>query len=56
MKQFYENYRHNEILQPMVAEIGWTHNVRIMSKCKNDLEREFYIRMTRKNSRKYKTN
>ncbi len=48
MKQFYENYRHNEILQPLVAEIGWTHNVLIMSKCKDDLEREFYIRMTRK--------
>lgn len=48
MKQFYETYRENEILQPMVAEIGWTHNVLIMSKCKDDLEREFYIRMTRK--------
>lgn len=48
MKQFYEIYRNNEILQPMVAEIGWTHNVLIMSKCKDNLEREFYIRMTRK--------
>jgi predicted nuclease of restriction endonuclease-like (RecB) superfamily len=48
MKQLYETYRHNEFLQPMVAEIGWTHNVRIMSKCKDDLERKFYIRMTRK--------
>ena len=32
----------------MVAEIGWAHNVVIMEKCKNSLEREFYIRMTRK--------
>jgi len=48
MKQFYETYRSNENLQPLVAEIGWTHNVLIMSKCKDDLEREFYIRMTRK--------
>lgn len=32
----------------MVAEIGWTHNTIIFSKCKDDLEREFYIRMTRK--------
>jgi predicted nuclease of restriction endonuclease-like (RecB) superfamily len=31
-----------------VAEIGWTHNLVIMEKCKNDLEREFYLRMTRK--------
>jgi predicted nuclease of restriction endonuclease-like (RecB) superfamily len=29
MKQFYEKYRHNEILQPLVAEIGWTHNILI---------------------------
>lgn len=32
----------------MVREIGWTHNVIIMMNCRNDLEREFYIRMTRK--------
>jgi len=48
MKQFYEVYRENTILQPLVAEIGWTHNILIMSKCKGDLQREFYIRMTRK--------
>jgi predicted nuclease of restriction endonuclease-like (RecB) superfamily len=42
MKQFYETYQHNEFLQPMVAEIGWTHNTLIMSKCKDDLQREFY--------------
>ncbi len=46
MKQFYETYRNNEILQPLVAEISWSHNVQIMTKCKDDLEREFYIRMT----------
>jgi len=48
MRQLYQVYRNNEILPPMVAEIGWTHNVIIMEKCKDDLEREFYIRMTRK--------
>ncbi len=32
----------------MVAEIGWTHNLIIMEKCKDDLQREFYIRSTRK--------
>ena len=32
----------------MVAEIGWAHNILIFEKCKDDLEREFYIRMTRK--------
>ena len=32
----------------MVREIGWSHNVVIMEKCKDDLEREFYIQMTQK--------
>jgi len=48
MRKFYLNYRNLEKLAPMVQEIGWTHNVIIMEKCKDDLEREFYIRMTRK--------
>ena len=32
----------------MVAEIAWTHNLIILEKCKDDLEREFYLRMTRR--------
>jgi len=31
----------------MVRLIGWSHNVVIFEKCKDDLEREFYIRMTK---------
>jgi predicted nuclease of restriction endonuclease-like (RecB) superfamily len=48
MRQFYSNYIAEPKLQPMVGEIGWTHNLIIMANCKNDLEREFYIRMARK--------
>ncbi|OUL20557.1 hypothetical protein BV378_29545 [Nostoc sp. RF31YmG] len=48
MRDFYLTYHSKEILPPMVAEIGWTHNIVILEKCKDDLEREFYIRMTRK--------
>ena len=48
MRSFYLSYSQNEKLQPLVAEIGWTHNLVIMEKCKDDLEREFYLRMTRK--------
>ena len=48
MKQFYEHYNQNPILQPMVAELGWAHNVVIMGKCKNDFQREFYMLMTKK--------
>lgn len=31
-----------------MQEIGWAHNRIIMEKCNNDLEREFYIKMTKK--------
>jgi len=48
MKQFYENYKDSLILQPLVAEIAWTHNLVIMQKCKNEQEREFYMLMTKK--------
>lgn len=37
MRDFYLAYRENEKLQPMVAEIGWTHNLVIFEKCKDDL-------------------
>lgn len=48
MRQLYLAYRGKPKLQPLVAEIGWTHNVIILTECKSDLEKEFYIRMTRK--------
>jgi len=48
MREFYLAYRENEKLTPLVAEIGWTHNLVVMEKCKDDLEREFYLRMTRR--------
>lgn len=48
MKLFYESYEGKEKLAPLVREIGWSHNIVIMEKCKDDLEREFYLRMARK--------
>lgn len=48
MRQFYLEYHKSERLQPLVGEIAWAHNIAIMSKCKDPLEREFYLRMTRK--------
>jgi len=47
MKLFYENYSSSQKLAPLVREIGWTHNVIVFEKCKDDLEREFYILMTK---------
>ena len=48
MREFYLLYRDVERVQPLVAQIGWTHNLVILQRCKDPLEREFYIRMTRK--------
>jgi hypothetical protein len=45
-RSFYLGYEKNEKLQPLVAEIGWTHNHIILEKSKDDLEREFCPRMT----------
>lgn len=48
MRNFYLNYRDSEKLAPMVREISWSNNVVIMEKCKDDLQREFYIQMTKR--------
>jgi len=48
MRQFHLEYREHEKLQRLVGEIAWSHNLVIMGKCKDPLEREFYLRMTRK--------
>lgn len=48
MRQFYIEYHKNIKLQPLVGEISWAKHLVIMSRCKDMLEREFYIRMTRK--------
>jgi predicted nuclease of restriction endonuclease-like (RecB) superfamily len=48
MRIFYLTYKDSKKLQPLVAEISWTKNIVIMEKCKDDLEREFYIKMTKK--------
>lgn len=44
MRLFYETYRESPILQRLVAEIPWGHNLVIMSKAKTDEKREYYIR------------
>jgi len=46
MRQFYNEYAENEKLQPLVREISWSKNLLVMSRCKDDLEREFYLRAT----------
>lgn len=48
MRNFYLNYTESKILAPLVREISWVKNIIIMEKCKDDLEREFYLKMTKK--------
>ncbi|MBE7548267.1 MAG: DUF1016 domain-containing protein [Planctomycetia bacterium] len=48
MRKFYLQYKNNEKLAPLVQEIGWAHNIVIIESCKDNLEREFYIRMIKK--------
>ena len=48
MRNFYVLYHQHPKLQPLVAEISWAKHLMIMSGCKDDLEREFYIRMTKR--------
>ena len=45
MMQFYETYRGQGKLAPLVRELSWTHNLLIMSRSKRDEERDFYLRM-----------
>ena len=48
MAQFYAEYHVVENLVPLVREISWSKHVSILKKCKDNFEREFYIRSTRK--------
>ncbi|KAF0151344.1 MAG: putative nuclease [Ignavibacteria bacterium] len=47
MRSFYSEYCNSLILPPMVAEIGWAHNVVIMEKCKEENERAFFLKITK---------
>jgi len=50
MKQFYETYSYlGEKLPTLLAEIGWSHNRRIMS-LKTPEEREFYLKLCAENN------
>lgn len=48
MKGLYETYTASEKLAPLAREISWSLNLVILERCTDPLEREFYLRMTRK--------
>lgn len=45
MRQFYEVYREDKTLSPLVRELPWTHNLLILSKCSSQEERGFYLHL-----------
>jgi predicted nuclease of restriction endonuclease-like (RecB) superfamily len=44
MRQFYETYRTDEKVSPLVTQLPWTHNLLVLSRCRTPEEREFYLR------------
>lgn len=48
MRNFYSTYADNEKLAPLVREIGWSQNVVIFEKCKDNFERQYYLSITKK--------
>jgi len=49
MKKLYLEYKDKPKVQPLVAQIPWSHNLIILDKTKNDYEKEYYCRMVVKN-------
>ena len=48
MRQFFETYRDEEKVVPLVRQLPWTHNLIIMGQSKRPEEREFYLRLASK--------
>ena len=48
MKKFYLTYNGNQKIQPLVGEISRSNHVVILDKCKDDFEREFYLKLCSK--------
>lgn len=46
MAQFYSEYQGVVNLVPLVREISWSKHITILKKCKDDLQRQFYIQAT----------
>jgi len=47
-RQFFLEYRHLPILQQLVGEIPWGHNILIIQKIKSEEERRFYVEASAK--------
>ncbi len=45
MKQFFETYKDDEFVSPLVTQISWTNHLLILSGCKTADERHFYMEL-----------
>ena len=48
MRQFYETYKDDEFVTPLVTQISWTNHLQIMSSAKSMDERHFYLQLCAK--------
>lgn len=49
MRQFFETYRSEPVISPLLRELPWSSNLHILSRSKRPEEREFYLRMASHN-------
>jgi len=54
MKQFYESYKDFPNVSALLGETSWTHNLAILSKCSTIQEKEFYLRLCKKENYSYR--
>ncbi len=45
MRQFYDVYRREPKVAPLVRQLPWSHNLMVLGRCKRAEEREFYLRL-----------
>jgi predicted nuclease of restriction endonuclease-like (RecB) superfamily len=46
MHQFYETYPDSEIVSAVLTQLSWTHHSLLISRCKTQEERLFYLQLT----------
>jgi len=45
MRQFNETYPNPEIVSPLLTQLSWTHHSNLISRCKTEAERLFYLQL-----------
>ena len=46
MRQFYETYPNPEIVSSLLTQLSWTHHSILISRCKTEAERLFYLELS----------